>query len=330
MDYKGKTKPHTIAPSAAQAILEREIYDQQRTIRQGDVRKYAMAMRRQEWLPGSLLSFCVWQGKRYLVNGQHRLHAVVLCGQSVIFEVQEIPVSSYEEIARWYAAFDRLRLRTLSELCQPFHLPAKYNTNKTQNTHVMACLPPLAAGFEAITRPENDLRMYTDSLAIRMNFLEHWLDEGKRYYEDTRGARYKITSNLRRAPIMAVALVTYRFTGNDAEEFWHQVAMDDGLRADDPRKKLHVFLGSTKSGEYPPHVLARYAAAAWNASWEDRTLQNLTPQLERLPLRLEGTPHIGKQVLRYITPQGGMLHDPKPYEPGVWQQELFVTHQNHS
>lgn len=325
IEYKGTTKPQTITPSAAQAILEHQIYEHQRTYRMTDVQKYALAMHRNEWLPGSLLTFCVWQKRRYLVNGQHRLHAVILVGQPVIFEVQEIVVDAYEEIAQWYRVFDRLRVRTLSELYQPFHLPEKHNTNKTQNTHLMACLTPLAAGFEAVSRSDNQVRIYTESPLIRMAFLEHWLDEGRRYYEDTRGARQKITTNLRRTGIMAVALVTYRFTGNDAEEFWHQVAMDDGLRVDDPRKRLHIFLGSTQSGEYPPHMLARYAAAAWNAAWEERTLQSLNPQLERLPVRLEGTPHVGKQVLRYITPQGEMSHDPIPYEAGQWQQDLFAA-----
>lgn len=325
MQYKGSTKPQTIAASAASAILEHEMYEYQRVCRTSDVRKYAMTMIRQEWLPGSLITFCVWQKRRYLVNGQHRLHAVVMAGQPQIFEVQQIPVESYEEIAQWYRVFDRLRLRVLTELYQPFHLPEKHNTNKTQNTHLMACLTPLAAGFENTSDRNHDVKMYTESPLIRMAFLDAWIEEGRRYFEDTRGARQKITTNLRRTGIMAVALVTYRSTGNDAEEFWHQVAMDDGLRSDDPRKRLNIFLGSTQSGEYPAHMLARYAASAWNAAWQERTLQNLTPQADRHPLRLEGTPHNGKDILRYVSPRGEMLEEPMPYESGQWQQELFAS-----
>jgi len=325
MQYKGTTKPQIITPSAASAILEHEVYEYQRTCRMGDVRKYATAMARDEWLPGTLLTFCTWQKRRYLVNGQHRLHAVVMAKQSVTFEVQTIPVESYEEIAQWYRIFDRLRLRVLTDLYAPFHLPEKHNTNKTQNTHIMACLAPLAAGFENTSDRNHDVKMYTESPVIRMAFLDAWIDEARRFFEDTRGARQKITTNLRRTGIMAVALVTYRSTGNDAEEFWHQVAMDDGLRSDDPRKRLNIFLGSTQSGEYPAHSLARYAASAWNAAWEERTLQTLQPQTDRNPLRLEGTPHKGKEILRYVSPQGVMLDDPVPYEPGQWQQELFVN-----
>jgi hypothetical protein len=39
--------------------------------------------------------------------------------------------------------------------------------------------------------------------------------------------------------------------------------------------------------------------------------------------QLEGTPHTGDKVLRYITPKGDVLHDLEIYTPDAWQQELF-------
>lgn len=42
--------------------------------------------------------------------------------------------------------------------------------------------------------------------------------------------------NLRRAPVMVMALLTYRYTGTDAADFWHAVAMDDRLAQNDPHK----------------------------------------------------------------------------------------------
>jgi hypothetical protein len=35
---------------------------------------------------------------------------------------------------------------------------------------------------------------------------------------------------------MVMALLTYRYTGTDAADFWHAVAMDDRLAQNDPHK----------------------------------------------------------------------------------------------
>ena len=122
---------------------------------------------------------------------------------------------------------------------------------------------------------------------------------------------------------MAVALVTIRYTGTDAEEFWREVAYDDGLAQGDPRKALHLFLRTTKLGAYEPHVYARYIAWAWCRGWQELSCQYLRGQAEHLPITIDGTPHDGKGVYRYITPRGEVLHDPVKYEAEQWQQGLF-------
>jgi hypothetical protein len=122
---------------------------------------------------------------------------------------------------------------------------------------------------------------------------------------------------------MAVALVTFRHTGQDAEEFWHEVAYDDGLSQGDPRKALHLFLRTTKLGSYEPHVYSRYIAWAWCRAWQDLTCAALRAQVEHLPITIDGTPHDGKGVYRYITPHGEALHDPMKYVAEDWQQGLF-------
>jgi hypothetical protein len=51
--------------------------------------------------------------------------------------------------------------------------------------------------------------------------------------------------------MVAVALLTYRYTSTDAPDFWHAVAMDDRLTQNDPSKKLHLHIHTGKLGEYP-------------------------------------------------------------------------------
>jgi hypothetical protein len=129
--------------------------------------------------------------------------------------------------------------------------------------------------------------------------------------------------NIRRAPVMSVALVTYRFTGTDADEFWFNVCQDDGLNQGDQRKSLHIFLRTTKLSSYQPHAYSRYIAAAWCRAWKGQRGKNIQPQLEHQPILLEGTPHDGKEVFRYISARGEVLHDPVKYEAETWQIGLF-------
>jgi len=313
MEDNDTTKRQVITPSEAQEIETHELYYDQRPINQARVRKYGTAMKLGGWLPRSVLSFCVTpDGQRFLVNGRRRINAVIWANVPIEFDVQRLPVANVEEIGTWYAHFDDHDRRSLDERMKAFHAEARCNFNKAQTKHLRACYPLILPGFRAAAETQGHIAIDADSPELRLAFIEAWADEATRYYADTKGSRHKITTNLRRSPIEAVALVTYRHTGNDAEEFWHQVAHDDGLGEFDPRKKLHVFLGSTMSGEYSPDEMARYAASAWCAWWDERTLQTLRAQSTKNPLTLGGTPHDGKHWLNYITSKGVLLEMPEP------------------
>jgi hypothetical protein len=60
-------------------------------------------------------------------------------------------------------------------------------------------------------------------------------------------------------------------------------------------------------------------------AWQEEARQNLTPQADSHPIRLEGTPHTGRKILRYVNPRGAMLDEPMIYDAGNWQQELFIN-----
>jgi hypothetical protein len=324
MEHRKTSLTETVlAPSEAQASLTNDAYERQRSVNQSFVRQYALAMLKQEFRPGSLLSYCVWRGKRYLVNGQHRLHAVVLAKIPYVFQVEEIVVESYEEIAEWYTTYDRLQLRTLPQAYDAYNLPERVQLNKGQTQDLAGCLASLASGFEHVPRTQGSLRMYVANPHIRMAFVQEWREEAVQFFEDLKGAPGIMSSTLRRGPVFAFALVTYRYTGTDATEFWHDVAMDDGLAKNDPRKKLHFFIRTSKMGEYPHEIYSRFVARAWNAAWDNRTPQTLQHEATTSPIRILGTPHGGEKILRYLTPRGDILHDPQEFVPGDWQQGLF-------
>jgi hypothetical protein len=324
-DPKITLRHELVSSAAASAILTHELYARQRPINQSYIHQYALAMEKNEFRQGTVISFCVFKKRRYLINGQHTLHALILRQQPYLLGIEEIPVASYEEIGLWYSRYDRVHLRTLEHSYFAQNIQEHVQLNKGQTTQLGGCVPSLASGFERVSRTHGGLRMYLDNPAIRMAFIGEWRDEAESFFRDIKGAPGRMNTNLRRGPVMAVALVTYRYTGADATEFWHQVAMDDRLANNDPRKKLHAFIRTTiKLGDYEPYIMSRIAASAWNLAWKDSKRQGLPIGPTNVPICLEGTPHTGEHVLRYLSPQGDVLHDPETYRPDAWQAGLFA------
>ena len=312
-----------ITPEGARTILTQERYERQRPLDQSVVQEYALAMLNGEFRQGTLISFCIYKCQRYLVNGQHTLEAICRSGVSIELAVEEIPVESLEERADWFSKYDRLKLRSLKQIYDANKIHEAVNMNKSQADHLGACLPLLASGFATSPRTHSGMRMYTSNPRLRMDFIKEWAEEASQFYATIKGAPGTLGANSRRGPVMAVALVTYRHTGTDAEEFWHQVAYDDGLAQGDPRKALHLFLRTTKLGAYEPHIYSRYIAWAWCRAWQNLSCQQLRAQAEHLPIVIDGTPHDDQGVYRYITPRGEVLHDPVKYEAEAWQKGLF-------
>jgi hypothetical protein len=326
MQHNNITLRHeVISPTTASAIVTYELYERQRPLHTGRVRQYALAMRQGKFRRGTLLSFCCWQGKRYLINGQHTLQALRLANMSMEFGIEEITVGAYDEIAEWYSKYDRLYHRSLSQVYAAHNLAERLQLNKSQVQEIGACCGLLASGFSSSFAKEGALSMYTSDHEVRMKFIEAWMDEARSYFDATAGASAAIANHLRRRGILAVALVTYRFTGSDADEFWHQVAYDDRLAHDDPRKQLHYFIRETKNTSHEPHVVARMVAQAWNAAFAEprQALRSIQATSLGRPIQIDGTPHDGKRIMRYITPEGAMLHEPMPYDEGQWEQALF-------
>jgi hypothetical protein len=328
-DTKITLRHQVISPSLAHTILLKEMYEGERHLNQSYARQYGLAIRNEDFREGTLISFCVWQDRRYLINGQHTLTGIVLADRSYLLGIEEIRVDRYEDIAVWYSKYDRVNLRTLEDNYHAHNLQAQVQLNKGQTSQLGGCLPSLASGFEYVSKTQGSLRMYVANPDMRMAFIREWRDEAESFFRDIKGAPGRMNGNLRRGPVMALALVTYRYTGADAAEFWHAVAMDDRLAKNDIRKRLHMFVRISKVGEFAPYIFSRYMASAWCAAWEDRTPQSIVAQPAHLPIRIAGTPHTGEKVLRYISPQGDVLPDPQEYRPDVWHAGVFPPKDAH-
>jgi hypothetical protein len=313
----------TMTSDLARSILTHERYEGQRQLDQSFVQAYALDMRNGEFRQGTLISFCVYKGKRYLVNGQHTLEAICLSGVTLELAVEEIQVESLEERAYWFGKYDRPKVRSLKQIYEAHVIHESLNFNKSQSIFLGGCLPLLATGFSSVPRAHGSMRMYTSSPRLRMDFMRAWTGEAEQFYAAIKGSPGSLGMNIRRSPVFAVALVTYRFQAEKAEDFWFNVCQDDGLNQGDVRKSLHVFLLTSQPSKYEPHEYSRYIAQAWNNAWYGQRRKNIQPQAAHNPILIEGTPHNGKDVLRYISPRGEVLKTPIKYDAEAWQKGLF-------
>jgi hypothetical protein len=82
---------------------------------------------------------------------------------------------------------------------------------------------------------------------------------------------------------------TARYQPSSAEEFWGGMIMDDGLKANDPRKVLLRYLNN-KPANAARDDTKKATALAWNAFFVDRPLELLRPNQLKV-FRIEGTPY---------------------------------------
>lgn len=273
----------------AQAIINATRYAGQRKLQQPQVDKYCMMIveDRGEFLRDQGISFGRLNGMLYLINGQHRLHAVAKSGRSVSFDFTIYECQDEADLARHYARFDSEHLsRSLKDVVanDPMvgpDFPASY----------------LARVCEAVvfieTRFKNvGPRKIAAAAKLKERRLEaahSWEREARLYRSFNKGVAATKSARLYGAAPLAVALVTLRYQRGLAEDFWSRTVKNDGLNIGDPGRALHESFGRV-GVKWTRYQLGHLAAVAWNAEFEQRALQ-----IVRLPkdgeIYIAGTPY---------------------------------------
>jgi hypothetical protein len=208
-----------------------------------------------------------------LVNGYHRLHAVIDSEAIIEFQVMIEPVADMDEVRNLYCSIDtNIRKRSDSEIGQAAGLSEEIGVRSGVITNALAAVATIAGGLRVlklIDRPADVVTAYG-----RKDAVKGWATELQVYAEIMDKASSKMKTRMVTQGIMSIALVTLRHQPEKAIEFWTAVAEDDGLRKGDPRKTLHNLL---IEGIHRGHVDAglKYASVAWNAWMQGRKLEIL-------------------------------------------------------
>lgn len=279
-----------IHPDLAARILKECWYEGQdhRKISAQHVRVLAADMRSGCWTGGMQIHIAEIDGRYFLVDGYHRLNALIEAARAIEFSVIVTPCATIEEVKRLYWRHD------FNQRPRPMVLAAvvdgavdRNNLAKAQVASVMAAVLMIAARFAA---PVSHAPVVGKSPDARLAAAKPWWKFGQEYFRHVGPAQRPLKDRLQRAALVSVGMLTLRYQPEKAAEFWSGVAADDGLRQGDPRKTLihHITVNVIGDGARQadqPFV----AAAAWNAWFEGRALKVIKLQSGGSPIIL-GTP----------------------------------------
>lgn len=274
---KSKNNMVVMPPGVAERILEELNFGGQRKVREPRLLKHLRRIVLGEWRGSFPITFAVLpNGVMYLVDGQHRLQAIVRHGAPMPITVLLSPVENMEEARRLYAGFDeRDSVRTDNEMMDAVGVSDALDLPRAYTSKLYKALPILRNDLEPLTGSEIEAGKYVELFGVdaRLAVIAEWKSEASQYLDVIQKTSGRIRARLQTAGCMAVALYTLRYQPIKALEFWHGIADNDGLRRNDPRNTFlrDVMERSLSTGSFRQTVQS--PVLAWNAFCEGRELK---------------------------------------------------------
>jgi len=250
-------------------------------------------MRNGDWIDNDQITFCeLINGDVFVVNGYHRLHAIIEYGGGVRFECRIINCENMDDVRRAYATFDTMtRKRSDSEILQAMNVAEPHGLTKYMTRAIYRAIPLLAnnlRSFSYQTAPES-----VRNVLSRVSLGSEFWGYGRMYQDTLAGATPKHRTHMLICGVVAPALILFKCQAKMAKDFWSGVANMHSLGKDDPRFTLakcldeRTYSSGTPDGMYSAATID--CSAAWNAFYENRNL-SVIRTTATTNFRLAGTP----------------------------------------
>lgn len=281
---------YVVTPDLAAEIVEQCCFDGQRKVLGHHVGLLAGIMSRGDWWDCDQITFCrTPDAKLTLVNGYHRMAAVIRSGVSVLFDFRVLNVPDMDAVRRCYASFDtQTRNRTHGEVLSAVGVREEFGLQAKTADAVFRAIPILANRFHTShyeVDPEN-----SRDIMKRLEMSRGYWATGRTYQDHIKGAAAALKRKLLLSSVVAVGLTTIRHQPQIAEKFWVGLAEQVNLSKGDPRKTIADRLLECKYRAAPAQNVqpqsAKDVAVAWNAFFEGRTVNFI----RNAAFRLAGTP----------------------------------------
>lgn len=273
-----------ISPEKAAEWLAHKNFSGQRAVHERHINFLAETIRQQQFDGGSPIRIAVCGQNEWIVDGQHRLSAIISSGISVDCVVVRTHCPTPQQVAELYARIDRGRGRSINDALRGLGLVSSTSLNQTQINLLGTATPLIAAELSGHLTGSH----YTSrSPEFRAKLIEAWEPYAAMFFAATDGATEGRLFS--RREVMAIGLITFADAQEMAQQFWRGAAMDDGLSLTDPRKHLLKIMRSTKPTSNGVGLLAHSVAVCWNA-WQRGDQMKLVRVIDaRAPIKLLGT-----------------------------------------
>lgn len=283
-----------ITPSLAETILTNLNYSHQRLIRPKHVEMLSTQMKNHEFTPGTQISFGeLPDNSLHLVNGQHRLKAVISSETPIMFQILITSCKDETELNTLWRRNDRMVVpRTISDIIHSEGIASHHNLRINVAQAVYQAMLVINSKFRLTSRHADPYLMRSDEARLKM--AKDWWEYAINFQTATQTAPSKVKRTIYNAGVTAVGLVTFKYQPEKAHEFWYGLSENDGLRKDDPRNTYVRYLYNTERAKGKSHVeTAKAVSCAWNSFFQDKTLSQI-----RIPdhVLIKGTPFSELQV----------------------------------
>lgn len=295
------TSLECVTPETAERYLKLCAFAHQRPVRINRVNEYAEYMRKGEWQALSVLQFAVVGNTQYLLDGQHRLQAVIASQHPQTFLIVSERMESAERAALRYAAIDTGMNRTVGDAMRVLGLAEEVDIAESYLRYIDAAAKFLVAGCEdaKIHSSRRDQYMAKSRTAIAERIRE-WAPYARRYmqcYEGKRNWSRGIFVPIVSRAFFAIGLATFRYQPLKAQMFWSAVMRGEGLTANSPEyqcRELAVERLGSRGTRGDAVLTARRVAACWNYFFDDKAfMDKVRARREDLPIFIAGTPWKG-------------------------------------
>jgi len=274
-----------VTPTAAKGYID-GTFDRNRPIVKDAVTHYRKQMEKGAFLNATpiILALIETTNKLVLVDGQHRLSAVVQWKKPMKFTLMTYYLENEEQLAELYATIDVGRSRNLSDNVRAQGFQQESGLNQIESTRFVSSIHWAETKKPAFQAKTSAAGSYADQISKG----REWLHIGQEYFRITRAAKGTMKVISRRKTLVACGLITIKAQPNKAAEFWHGVFTLDNIPADDPRNKLHHKLmeigaqghqsrGVSKHQVMTSVGLAKIVCTCWNAFISNRKLHVVKP-----------------------------------------------------
>jgi hypothetical protein len=278
-----------MTPSQAQFIVDTQMWPRQRNLRRAHSAYLASAIQTGELWKLTLEFAELPDGTKMLIDGQHRLDALIQTKATLPAVVIVSRVADDRGVAELYASIDRQATRSMSDALRAYAIVTESHVNVNTLNKLSAGVAILSARFV------HDYSARTRSLVARAREVEDWLSEIETYVGWLTGNTKESWNLLTRSAVSAVALATIREQPDMAEQFWRAIANDDGLKKGEPAHTLLIWLRANPTRVHPNAIVyAQYVATAWNHFYDGGDIDKLIVRNKQAPVRIMGTRITGR------------------------------------